>query len=52
MEEYSSLEQEEYSQLNKKYRPLQDENLAHVEQLKSTDKREKVIENSNHVRNT
>ena len=52
MEEYSSLEEEEYAQLNQKYRQLLDENWTHVEQLKSTDEREKVLENLNHVRNT
>ena len=52
MEEFSSLEEEEYAQLNQKYRQLLDENWTHVEQLKSTDKREKVLKNSNHVRKT
>ena len=51
MEEYSSLEEEEYAQLNQKYRQLLDENWTHVEQPKSTDEREKVLENLNHVRN-
>ena len=46
------MEEEEYDQLNQKYRQLLDENWTHVEQLKSTDKREKVLENSNHVRKT
>ena len=46
------MEEEEYAQLNKKYRQLLDENWTHVEQLKSTDKREKVFENLNHLRNT
>ena len=46
------MEEEEYAQLNQKYRQLLDENLTHVEQLKSTDRRERVLDNSNHVRNT
>ena len=46
------MEEEENAQLNQKYRQLQDENWTHVEQLKSTDKREKVIDNSNHVKKT
>ena len=50
MEEFSSLEEEKYAQLNKKRRQLQDENLTHVEKLRSTDERAKVLENSNHVR--
>ena len=37
MEEYSSLEEDKYAQLNKKYRQLLDENWTHVEKLKSTD---------------
>ena len=49
MDEYSSLEEEEYAQLNHKYRQLLDGKYNHVEQLKSTDER-KVIENLNHVR--
>ena len=46
------MEEEEYAQLNQKYRQLLDENWTHVKQLKSTDKREKVLENYNHLRNT
>ena len=46
------MEEEECTQLNQKYKQLHDENWTHVEQLKSTDKRAKVLENSNHVRNT
>ena len=46
------MEEEENSQLNQKYRQLQDENWTHVEQLKSTDEKEKNLKNSNHVRNT
>ena len=46
------MEEEEYSQLNQKYRQLLDENWTHVEQLKSTNEREKVLENSNPTRNT
>ena len=38
------------AQLNQEYRQLQDENWTHVEQLRSTDERAKVLENSNHVR--
>ena len=41
--------EEECAQLNQKYRQLQDKNWTHVEQLKSTDEREKVLENLNHV---
>ena len=52
MEESSSFEEEQCTQLNQKYKQLLDENWTHVEQLKSTDKREKVLEDSNHVRNT
>ena len=52
LDKYSSLEEEEYAQLNQKYRQLLNENWTHVEQLKSTDEREKVLENLNHVRNT
>ena len=37
--------------MNQEHRQLQDENWTHVEQLKSTDKREKVLEDSNHVWN-
>ena len=44
------MEEEEYAQLNQKYRQLQDENWTHVEQLKSTDKRENFLEILNHVR--
>ena len=46
------MEEEEYAQLNQKYRQLLDENWTHVEQLKSTDKREKVLENLKHMNNT
>ena len=52
MDKYSSLEEEEYDQRNHKYRHMLDENWIHVEKLKSTDKREKVLENLNHLRNT
>ena len=52
MEEFSSLEEEEYAQLNQKHRHLQDENWTHVEQLISTNEREKVLENLNHVTQT
>ena len=44
------MEEEKYAQLNQKHRQLQDENWTHVEQLKSTDERVKVLENSNRVR--
>ena len=37
---------------NKKYRQLLDENWTHVEQLKSTDKRKEVLEDSNHMSDT
>ena len=46
------MEEEEYAQLNREHRQLQDEDSTHVKQLRSTDEREKVLENSNHVRNT
>ena len=46
------MEEEEYAQLNQKYRQLLNEKWTHVEQLKSTNEREKVLENSNHVRKT
>ena len=52
MEEFYSLEEEENVQLNQNYRQLQDEIWTHVEQLWSTNEREKVLENSNHVRKT
>ena len=38
--------------MNQEHRQLQDENWTHVEQLKSTDKRAKVLEDLNHVWNT
>ena len=44
------MEEEECAQLNWEYKQLQDEKWTHVEQMKSTDEREKVLENSNHVR--
>ena len=50
LEEFSSLKEEEYALLNEEHRQLQDENWTHVEKLRSSDEREKVIENSNHVR--
>ena len=43
MEEFSSLEEEEYAQLDHEHRQLQDENWTHVEQLKSTDEIEKNV---------
>ena len=46
------MEEEQCTQLNQKYKQLHGENLTHVEQLKSTDEREKFLENLNHVRNT
>ena len=46
------MEEEENSQLNQEHRQLQDENWTHVEQLRSNDEREKVLENLNHVRKT
>ena len=44
------MEEEEYAQLNQEHRQLQDENWTHVEKLRSTNERAKVIENLNHVR--
>ena len=38
--------------MNQEHRQLQDQNWTHVEQLKSTDKREKVLEDQKHVWNT
>ena len=38
--------------MNQEHRQLQDKNWTHVEQLKSIDKREKVLEDSNHAWNT
>ena len=52
MEEYSSLEEEQCTQLNQKYKQLHGENWTHVEQLKSCEERAKVLEDSNHVWNT
>ena len=49
MDEFSSLGEAEYAQLNQEHRQLQDKNLTHVEQLRSTDESEKVLQNSNHV---
>ena len=46
------MEEEHCTQLNQKYKQLHGENWTRVEQLKSTDEREIVLENSNHVRNT
>ena len=44
------MEEKQYAQLNQEHRHLQDENGTHVEKLRSTNEREKVLENSNHVR--
>ena len=52
MEECSSLEEEQCTQLNQKYKQLHGENWTHVEQLNSSEEREKVLEDSNHVWNT
>ena len=38
--------------MSQEHRQLRDEIWTHVEQLKSTDKREKVLEDSKHVWNT
>ena len=38
--------------MNQGHKQLEDENWTHVEQLKSTDKREKMLEDLNHVWNT
>ena len=46
------MEEEEYAELNQKYRQLLDENWTHVEKLKSIDEREKVLKNLNYLRNT
>ena len=46
------MEEEQCTQLNKKYKQLHNENWTHVEQLKSTEERVEFLENSNHVRNT
>ena len=46
------MEEEEYAQLNQGHKQMQDENWTHAEQLRSTDEREKILENSNHVRKT
>ena len=43
------MEEDEYAQLNQEHRQLQDENWTHVEKLRSTNEREKVLENWNHV---
>ena len=45
MDKFASLEEEEYSQLNQEHRQLQDEKWTHVEQLRSTGEREKMIDN-------
>ena len=46
------MEEEQCTQLNQKYKQLHGENWTHVDQLKSTKERVKVLENSNHVRKT
>ena len=46
------MDEKQYTQLNQKYKQLHGENWTHVEHLKSTEEREKVLENSIHVRNT
>ena len=46
------MEEEEYAQVNQEHRQLLDENWTHVNKLRSTDEREKEIDNSNHVRKT
>ena len=46
------MEEEQCTQLNQKYKQLHGENWTHVEQLKSTKERVKVLENSKNVRNT
>ena len=43
MDYFYSFEEEEYAQLNQEHVHLQDENWTHVEKLRSTDEREKVI---------
>ena len=46
------MEEKQCTQLNQKYRQLHGENRTHVEQLKSSEEREKVLEDLNHVWNT
>ena len=46
------MEEEQCTQLNQKYKQLHGENWTHVEQLKSSEEREKVLEDLNHVWNT
>ena len=46
------MEEEYCAQMNQEHRQLQDENWTHVEQLKKTGEREKVLDISNHMRNT
>ena len=46
------MEEEQCTQLNQKYEQLHGENWTHVEQLKSSEEREKVLEELNHVWNT
>ena len=46
------MEEEQCTQLNQKYKQLHSENWTHIEQLKSSEEREKVLEDSNHVWNT
>ena len=59
LEEFSSLEEEEYAQLDQEHRQLQNglclEEFSSLEehesaQLRYNDERAKVLENSNHVR--
>ena len=37
------MEEEEYAQLDQEHRQLQEQYLTHVEQLRSTDEREKCL---------
>ena len=46
------MEEKQCTQLNQKHKQLHGENWTHVEQLESSEEREKVLGNSNHVRKT
>ena len=46
------MEEEQCTQLNQKYKQLHGGNWTHVEQLKSSEEREKVLKDANHVWNT
>ena len=46
------MEEKQCTQLNQKHKQLHGENWTHVEQLKSSEERAKILEDLNHVWNT